>query len=236
MENKLAIKVFDIDYSFILKNYLDKELWHKTWILFQYKEMTVTLSLWRIDVYDNSITFKIGINNLKGKDTSNTEYFYVDKCDIKFLKKKIESCIIQSMEWVEGQLINDNLPDIFDNLKELENKIITETVKEYFDDKGISSDTIVDSVTDNCIDEFSLSKEYKDNYGSGMKHKVIYEYYDAFCKACERELTENYVSSNEYLNKARKRFSLIKETSILKDEIINFLNGDNYDINLRMED
>ena len=34
MKNELALKVYDIDYSFIIKNYLSPELWEKTWTLF----------------------------------------------------------------------------------------------------------------------------------------------------------------------------------------------------------
>ena len=35
----LAIKVYDIDYSFLLKNYLNPEYWNKSWHLFVYKDL-----------------------------------------------------------------------------------------------------------------------------------------------------------------------------------------------------
>ena len=36
MEEKLPVlKVYEIDYSFIIKNYLNPEMWSKTWTLFQ---------------------------------------------------------------------------------------------------------------------------------------------------------------------------------------------------------
>ena len=37
MDNLPIIKNFEIDYSFIIKNYLNPELWHKKWNLFIYK-------------------------------------------------------------------------------------------------------------------------------------------------------------------------------------------------------
>ena len=32
------IKVFDVDYSFIIKNYLDPKMWQKEWTLFLLEE------------------------------------------------------------------------------------------------------------------------------------------------------------------------------------------------------
>ena len=40
MENKLpAIKVYDIDYSFIIKNYLNPEMWQKLGLYFNIKHL-----------------------------------------------------------------------------------------------------------------------------------------------------------------------------------------------------
>lgn len=236
MENMLAIKTFDIDYSFIIKNYLDKELWHKTWTLFQYKDMTVTLSLWRIDVYDNSITFRINVNNLNERETSTTMYFYVDKCDVKFLKNKINSAIFDCMYSIERVLIRENIPDVFENLRNAEVRNINDSAKEYLIDVGISSETVIDSVIDNCIDEFSKSKEYEDNYIDGMKGKLITEYLEKISEATEKKIQYSEIDSNNFLMKARKRLSVINETSIIKTEVKNYLNDDDYDVDLRMEE
>ena len=47
MENKenkmLALKVYDVDYSFIIKNYLDEKLWEKEWVIFVYKKFKVNI-------------------------------------------------------------------------------------------------------------------------------------------------------------------------------------------------
>ena len=42
MDKGLIIKAYDIDYSFIIKNYLDPKLWEKEWTLSMYKELVVT--------------------------------------------------------------------------------------------------------------------------------------------------------------------------------------------------
>lgn len=50
MKNEIALKVYDVDYSFIIKNYLASDLWQKTWTLFVYKNVRVTLDLYKIEV------------------------------------------------------------------------------------------------------------------------------------------------------------------------------------------
>ena len=79
MKNKLpAIKVYDIDYSFIIKNYLNPEMWQKTWTLFQYKTWVITFRIDYIWCRSEKIRFMIKI-----KDNSpENEYKYGDCYDI----------------------------------------------------------------------------------------------------------------------------------------------------------
>ena len=57
MKNELAIKIYDIDYSFIIKNYLDREMWQKEWTLFVYGDKSFVIYLSSIDTRNNSIYF-----------------------------------------------------------------------------------------------------------------------------------------------------------------------------------
>ena len=47
------VKIYSIDYSFIISNYLDKELWKMKWNLFVYKNNVFTLNLHSIDTKNN---------------------------------------------------------------------------------------------------------------------------------------------------------------------------------------
>ena len=89
MENQLAIKVYNIDYDFIIKNYLDKSLWHKEWTLFIYKDVTFTISLSKIDVKDESISFHVRIS---APNFTNCEaiWYYMKQMSVKILKQQIE--------------------------------------------------------------------------------------------------------------------------------------------------
>ena len=71
MENKmLALKVYDVDYSFIIKNYLDPKLWEKEWTIFIYKRFEITLRLQSIDVGDKRIWFEVVIKD-NNEDNKN---------------------------------------------------------------------------------------------------------------------------------------------------------------------
>ena len=59
MDNLPTIKNFEIDYSFIIKNYLNPELWHKKWNLFIYKSFVFSLELNSIYVQDEKIYFHV---------------------------------------------------------------------------------------------------------------------------------------------------------------------------------
>ena len=59
MEKGLSLKVYDVDYSFIIKNYLDEKLWDKEWTIFIYKNFQIILRLHSIDVRDKVIWFEV---------------------------------------------------------------------------------------------------------------------------------------------------------------------------------
>ena len=56
------IKVYKIDYDFIISNYLDKSLWKKKWNLFVYKDHVFTLNLYKIETETDRIVFKVSYN------------------------------------------------------------------------------------------------------------------------------------------------------------------------------
>lgn len=67
-----AIKVYDIDYDFIIKNYTDPKLWDKVWTLFVFKNYTFTLSLDTINVKNKQINFDL-------KLSSDLDIYFRDK-------------------------------------------------------------------------------------------------------------------------------------------------------------
>ena len=83
-----TLKVYNIDYEFIIKNYLSPSLWKKIWTLLQYKEHIITLNLYKIMTKDNEIVFEIKYQGFWG-----TEYitYNINNTSIKILKFKPEA-------------------------------------------------------------------------------------------------------------------------------------------------
>ena len=50
MNNAVSTHLFKIDYEYIRKNYLNKELWGKTWTIYKFSKIEVELSLVKINV------------------------------------------------------------------------------------------------------------------------------------------------------------------------------------------
>ena len=101
MEYGVVPKVWKVDYDFLINNYLDKNLWKKSWNLFAYKNHIFTLNLSTIDVSDDSICFRIRKNN----DLSDSIWFNTRNEDITFLKRKINGVIFRLIETSEEQEI-----------------------------------------------------------------------------------------------------------------------------------
>ena len=102
-----TIKIFKVDYSFLIKNYLNPELWKKEWTLFAYKNIECTLQIYSIQTIDEKIRFQIRCysHNLESNDLNNYCTNYIDCSlkveDITFLKRQINSCIFNTMVSLE---------------------------------------------------------------------------------------------------------------------------------------
>ena len=107
MKNEITIKVYEVDYSFIIKNYLDKELWSKSWTLFVYKDYIFTLNLAYINTESNSITFKIKCNYLHFDweadvfDNSINVTHSLSNSNINVLKRQINGALFSAIENIE---------------------------------------------------------------------------------------------------------------------------------------
>lgn len=63
MEYSIVPRVYDVDYSFIVKNYLNPELWDMKWTLFMYKDFIIYLELHSIKCKDKEIWFRLFYND-----------------------------------------------------------------------------------------------------------------------------------------------------------------------------
>lgn len=207
------IKVYNIDYDFIISNYTDQKLWKKEWTLFHFKNYIFTLSLNRINVKENSIEFIIKLSS--GLDIWNntatiTCDYYIDNMSIDFLKNLIYLKMIKITEWLEERYIEseDKLYLQIRDAREDELQKLREIAENFLDNEGVGNRDIREAYIDKFIDnnEETWSKLVR------IKDKMKYSY-----------LTDLYLilaTINEDLELKQKiRNSEVKNIADLEAEI-----------------
>ena len=193
MKGELTIKTYEIDYSFIIKNYLDKELWHKDWTVFVYKDFLFKISLYEINVANEYIRFKISVTN---KDYTNYNYFtyYIQQSNVKILKKQINGEIFTLIEWCENYYIHDEAG--YKTIKDAESEeedMLRNIAEEFLDDNGVSNKEIREVYIDNYVCNNTKTDTYLSNYVTGRKYCVLSDLYLVYTKIVEDENRYNYV-------------------------------------------
>lgn len=229
MKNKLpAIKVYDIDYSFIIKNYLNPEMWQKTWTLFQYKTWTITLKIDYIWCRSEKIYFLIKIkdnspeNKYKYCDCYDTDKDYCSSVvyslkidNIQFLKREIISKSFYVMEKLEEEAIMatqeySNLTESYSNEK---NKLI-KIAEDFLDDNGVNNEDIRNAY----IDSYVCNNTKLDLMQNKLKREMLYtifpDLYLMFANATE---------DDKIVQKWEKTLAENNDIEELRTEILEYL-------------
>lgn len=199
--NSLALKVYNIDYDFIVKNYLNPEMWNKKWVLFQYKTFVVSFILSFIDCKDEKICFDIKI-----KDTSRTNQYAYDwghnfdkdatkyACyslkinDIAFLKREIQSKVIEAIESLEEQ--NIRASQEFKKLQheyENEQDLLTKMAEDFLDDNGVTNEEIRSAYIDNYVGNNTKIDLYKNALINKLRYSIFSDFYLIFAQATKNK-------------------------------------------------
>ena len=135
MKNEVALKVYEVNYDFIIKNYLSPKLWEKTLTLFAYKDINITLNIDYITVKPRKICFDVRIK--QGEySTYTTIYHTIDQSNFKILKKQINGAIENLMTSLEKSYIykEQGYKDI-ENARNNERETLENIAKEFLDEK-----------------------------------------------------------------------------------------------------
>lgn len=191
-----SIKVYEIDYDFIIKNYLDPKLWNKSWTVFIYRDFVFTLRMTKITVISNTITFEVKLN--KYWDSGHFDY-NVENSNIDFLKKSLKGTIKRLIEEYEKiQIINSDGYNILEqNLLEAENKL-EEIANDFLDDEGVTNKEIRELYVENYVDNNSERWHKLDKYITSLKYTDCTDLYMIFAEATNDELLKDAVQ--RYLN------------------------------------
>lgn len=222
MENKLpAIKVYDIDYSFIIKNYLNPEMWQKTWTLFQYKTFVVTLQLTYINCQDEKITLRVKIKDNSSeneyaydwgknsdKDASDDVYYSLKINDLNFLKNSVENSVFDAIESLERY--NIVASEDYQNLKEMysnEQDSLRNIAEDFLDANDVSNEDIRETYIDAYVSNNTKLDEYLGRMLNKKQYIIFPDLYLMFANATRNDKTvkkwEKILAENNNIEELR---------------------------------
>ena len=188
MERQLpALKVWKIDWEFIISNYLDKSLWNKKWHLFQYKDIIIDIWLYKIDCENDTVWFKINMNKTSYWVYETVEY-NIKNTSIKILQQQINGAMWRLIKSYEDVLIRDTdgYKQISSHRSEEEDRL-REIANKFLDDNGVTNSDIRDVYIDGFVCNNSKLDIMLSNYLSYNRYHHATELMLAFCSATNRE-------------------------------------------------
>lgn len=178
------IKVYKIDYDFIISNYLDKSLWKKKWNLFVYKDHVFTLNLYSIDTRNDKIMFEILYN--KRTYSSELVSYDIQNTSIKILKQQINGAMFRLMEREDESMArnSDGYQRIL-NVYRDEDERLREIAEEFLDENGITLEEVRDAYIDRYVSNNAKMCTMLTNYLDGTKYTFLTELLLVFTKVTE---------------------------------------------------
>lgn len=232
MNNELVPKVYEIDYSFLIKNYLSPDLWDKTWTLFVYRHIKITLEMYQIDVRrPRRLTFRLTLNELNYTQTTFITYD-MENGNFEVLKRQVNGGIRTLIDWLEQHNIRGE-----EGYKQLERneyeerEILTDIAKSYLDENGITLSDVRDAYIDKYVDDNRKGYVHKNNYVCGRKYKsrpdVWLVYYNIIGDKTKIEEIKNILVKDEKFDRLLeefKEYNLIIESDKDSEEYQDYIN------------
>ena len=206
MGNEIVIKKYEVDYSFIIRNYLSPKLWEKVWTLFLYKNFRFTLQINSISVYSTvKITFRINLDNGDFEDFEFADYD-VDHPNLNVLKRQIDGAIKRLIRDYENHLIVSTTE--YGELREKadeEKEKLRDIASDFLDDNGITLSDIRDAYIDKFVDDNWKGYTYLSAYVDNMAYKLATDLWLIYAKSTNNSRLEEDIkdslSDTEYQNK-----------------------------------
>lgn len=220
MKNEITLKKYDVDYSFIIRNYLSPELWKKTWTLFVYKNIRITLNLSYIWVNDPiKISFKIRINTPE-YSAYITKDHCIDVSNLTILKNQIDNAILYLINDYERYVISNT--ETYQNLlytSSSERDRLQEIAEEYLNDNSIYIEDVRDAYIEYYVDNNWTGDSYLSSYKDSMKYKQCTDLWLVYARATNDEKLEKQI---------KERLTTDYYVDILKDiqEYIDILSDE----------
>lgn len=220
MEKGLSLKVYDVDYSFIIKNYLDEKLWDKEWTIFVYKNFQIILRLHSINVRDKIIWFEIEIQDgneenksLWLKSKKNVFKYFLSVESIEILKKSLNHTIFSLMQSLEKEAYIEYTDEYYklEEMRSDESKKLEEIAKEFLDDEGVTNEEIREAYINYYVDKNEKVYDLINQYTNKMKYRMITDFYLIFLQATKDDERIKIIEDTIGEEKIEETLAEIKE-------------------------
>ncbi|MFR3293738.1 MAG: hypothetical protein ACLTQJ_11480 [[Clostridium] innocuum] len=183
-----AIKVWKMDYSFIIKNYLNPALWQKTWTLFEYKDFVITIKLTKIETENMRIVFRLNLRDNSRPNTWGDQEdvsYSLKGSSIKFLIKNINGAIFRMISYHERNHVLEDLPVYIDAKQQgdIEIEKLTVLASEFLDDEGVTNEEIREAYIDKYVDDNKQNDEYIQRLRSAYEYHLLTDFYLVFAES-----------------------------------------------------
>lgn len=213
-------KVYKVDYDFLIKNYLDKSLWSKSWNIYVYRDMVFTIRLYNIDCVNDKICFQVKCNKCNSWDSLYICYPLSGEMTISMLKNKINGAIWELLLTYEDDLIEESkeYKHILGQYSD-ERDYLTRVAEEFLDNEGVTNAKIREAYIDRYVDDNTQVSTLLSQYKLECRYRTVPTALLVFAKSIEDENRYNKVLE---CNKNNNQTKLIKEA----DEIMSAWDND----------
>lgn len=183
-----AIKVWKMEYSFIIKNYLNPALWQKTWTLFEYKDFVITIKLTKIETENMRIVFRLNLRDNSRPNTWGDQEdvsYSLKGSSIKFLIKNINGAIFRMISYHERNHVLEDLPVYIDAKQQgdIEIEKLTVLASEFLDDEGVTNEEIREAYIDKYVDDNKQNDKYIQRLRSAYEYHLLTDFYLVFAES-----------------------------------------------------
>ena len=199
--NLPQIKIYEIDYQFIIDNYTDPKLWDKVWNLFIFKNYVYTLTLSSIDVKKYEINFEIRLesdSDIWSRSKSTLVKHNLKNSPIEILKKQINRALFTLAEWLEKEVI-ENSPEYkqIENSKYNEREYLEEIAKDFLDENNVTNDEIREVYIDYYVDNNETIYERLSDLEDEMRYNYLTDLFLIIVECSNDEIRKVKILENQ---------------------------------------
>jgi len=213
--NALAHKVYDINFDFILNNYLNPKLWRAAWTIFKYDDIEVVLRLDRIHVQNKHLSMELKVvqgprDDIFSSSVTTSFDVYPEHEDetTEAAERRLHSRVIRLFRSVEDTDIADTEMYKRARQQNREHKdYLRELAEEFLDSEGVTHEDIREAYIDSFV--WDNVKDFRNDVRDALKFKMRTALMLTYCSLFD--LDERYEEIRHKADLSESRDKIIRQ-------------------------